>query len=80
MTTTLSKPPKFHPPQRVSFVGGEGIVQSYKPDAGTWTYVIEMPLGLAPDFGRVGAETMICLTEADLWSRESLNEVNLRAA
>lgn len=80
MTATFIKAPKFHPTQWVSFVGGEGIVHSYKPDAGAWAYLIEMPLGLAPDFGRVGAETMICLDEADLWARDFLNEVNLRAA
>lgn len=80
MTATLIKAPKFRLTQRVGFVGGEGIVRSYKPDAGTWVYLIEMPLGLAPDFGRVGAETMVCLNEADLCVRESFNEVSLRVA
>jgi hypothetical protein len=66
MTATFIKLPKFRNTQWVSFVGGEGIVRSYKPESGTWTYLIEMALGLEPDFGRVGAETMILLTEADL--------------
>ncbi|MDZ8223511.1 hypothetical protein [Nostoc sp. ChiVER01] len=66
MTATFIKLPKFRNIQWVSFVGGEGIVRSYKPESGTWTYLIEMALGLEPDFGRVGAETMILLTEADL--------------
>ncbi|MBD1867051.1 hypothetical protein H6F95_06985 [Cyanobacteria bacterium FACHB-471] len=57
MTATLIRRPMFRPMQRVSFVGGEGIVRSYKPNAGTWAYLVEMPLGLNPDFGRVGAET-----------------------
>ncbi|MEH2278879.1 MAG: hypothetical protein V7K40_29855 [Nostoc sp.] len=68
MTATFMKLPKFCNSQLVSFVGGEGIVRSYTPESGTWTYLIEMALGLEPDFGRVGAETMILLTEADLSS------------
>ena len=66
MTATFMKVPKFRATQWVSFIGGEGIVRSYTPESGTWTYLIEMALGLKPDFGRVGAETMILLTEADL--------------
>ena len=66
MTATLIKAPKFRPTQWVRFIGGEGIVRSYKPDAGTWAYIVEMPLGLEPDFGRVGAETMVSLHEVDL--------------
>lgn len=60
------KVPRFHPAQRVSFVGGEGIVRSYRSSAKSWIYLIEMPLGLEPNFGRVGAETMVVLNEADL--------------
>ncbi|MEH2106031.1 hypothetical protein [Nostoc sp.] len=66
MTATFMRRPKFRNAQWVSFVGGEGIVRSYTPEYGTWTYLIEMVLGLEPDFGRVGAETMILLPEADL--------------
>lgn len=66
MTATFIKVPSFRHAQRVSFVGGEGIVRSYRPEAGTWTYLVEMALGLEPDFGRVGAETMVLLNEADL--------------
>jgi len=66
MTATFMKAPKFHNTQWVSFVGGEGIVRSYTPEYGKWTYLIEMALGLEPDFGRVGGETMIHLNEADL--------------
>ena len=68
MTAKLIEVPSFRHAQRVSFVGGEGIVQSYKPEEGTWKYLIEMPLGLEPDCGRVGAETMVFLDEADLWA------------
>ena len=66
MTAMCINVPSFRHAQRVSFVGGEGIVRSYKPEAGTWTYLVEMALGLEPDFGRVGAETMVLLNEADL--------------
>lgn len=66
MTAILIKDPEFRPTQWVSFVGGEGIVRSCKPDAGTWSYLIEMRLGPEPNFGRVGPETTVLLTEADL--------------
>lgn len=66
MTATFMKMPKFSNTQWVSFIGGEGIVRSYTPESGRWMYLIEMALGLEPDFGRVGAETMILLTETDL--------------
>ncbi|MBD2154514.1 hypothetical protein [Leptolyngbya sp. FACHB-16] len=66
MTTTLIKRPLFRSMQWVSFVGGEGIVRSYKPNDGTWAYLVEMPLGMEPVFGRVGAETIVLLNEADL--------------
>jgi hypothetical protein len=46
---------RFHLTQQVKFVGGEGIVRNFKLKAGTWVYLVEMPLGLAPSFGRVGA-------------------------
>ncbi|MEH2332345.1 hypothetical protein [Nostoc sp.] len=66
MTPSFMKLPKFRNTQWVRFVGGEGIVRSYTPESGTWTYLIEMALGLEPDFGRMGAETMILLSEEDL--------------
>ncbi|HEY9603038.1 MAG TPA: hypothetical protein V6C85_15595 [Allocoleopsis sp.] len=66
MTAMLINVPSFRHAQRVSFFGGEGIVRSYRPEAGTWTYLVEMALGLEPDFGRLGAETMVLLNEADL--------------
>lgn len=66
MTTTLMKVPSFRNTQQVRFVGGEGIVRKFKLESGSWMYVVEMALGLEPDFGRVGAETMVVLNEADL--------------
>jgi hypothetical protein len=58
--------PSFYPSQQVSFMGGEGVVRSRHFDLGTWTYLVEMTLGPKPNFGRVGAETMVILLEADL--------------
>lgn len=68
MTAICMRVPKFRHTQRVSFVGGEGIVRSYKSESGSWTYLVEMALGLEPNFGRVGAETMVLLNEADLYA------------
>lgn len=66
MSATSVKAPGFHLAQRVSFVGGDGIVQSYQPEDGTWAYIVEMALGPEPGCGRVGAETMVLLSEEDL--------------
>lgn len=68
MTEICPKMPEFCHSQRVSFVGGEGIVQSCQPESGTWVYLIEMPIGIEPDCGRVGAETMVFINEADLYA------------
>ena len=61
------------PPQRlyqrdrwVGFVGGVGIVRSSSFECGTWEYLIEMPQGREPTFGRAGAETMVLLDETEL--------------
>jgi hypothetical protein len=70
MTTTLIEIPGFHLDQQVSFIGGQGIVRGCKSEAKTWTYFVEMALGTEPDFGRIGAETMIVLTEADLYATQ----------
>ena len=58
--------PQFRTGQSVSFVGGTGTIKSRKPNSGRWIYVIEMPLGEIPMFGRIGAESSILLIEADL--------------
>jgi hypothetical protein len=56
----------FNRAQRVKFVGGEGVIRNCKFEGGTWTYLVEMDLGPAPKFGRVGAETMVLLDWIDL--------------
>ena len=71
MTVNLIKLPNFRRSQRVSFVGGEGIVRSHKHEGGSWHYVVEMELGTKPNFGRIGAETMVLLNETDLRAVQS---------
>lgn len=66
MTAICLTAPQSRHTQWVSFIGGEGVVQSYIPDARNWIYVIEMTLGSDPTFGRAGAETTVMLNEADL--------------
>jgi hypothetical protein len=68
MTITLVQPPSFCQAQRVAFIGGEGIIRSCEHKAGRWMYLVEMPLGIYPNFGRVGAETMVLLQEVDLYA------------
>ena len=60
--------PSFCPTQQVSFLGGEGAVKGFKYEAETWFYIVEMKPGPEPDFGRVGGETTILLSEADLYA------------
>jgi hypothetical protein len=61
------------PPQRlyqhnnwVGFIGGKGIVRSSSFEGGIWRYLIEMPQGREPSFGRAGAKTMVLLNETEL--------------
>lgn len=66
MTAKAIEVHRFQPAQRVRFLGGEGIVRNMKHETGTWKYLVEMPLGNEPSFGRVGAETMVLLSETEL--------------
>lgn len=58
--------PKFDLEQMVRFLGGTGTIKSLHPEAKTWTYTVEMSMGLEPDFGRIGAETTIVLDEMEI--------------
>jgi hypothetical protein len=64
--STLLAMPRFFKGQYVTFLGGEGLIQSFKLDSGSWTYFVEMMQGPEPEFGRVGAETMILLYETEM--------------
>lgn len=65
-TATFLKIPKFVSHQRVKFIGGEGVVKKLQHQSASWNYVIEMEMGIEPDFGRVGAETVVVLDEAEI--------------
>jgi hypothetical protein len=65
-SATVLKMPRFGSNQRVKFIGGEGIVKKVQHESASWNYLVEMEMGIEPDFGRVGAETMIVLSEADV--------------
>ncbi|MDX2213786.1 MAG: hypothetical protein SFY66_10925 [Oculatellaceae cyanobacterium bins.114] len=62
----IAAAPRFCRNQAVRFLGGEGTITGYQPNAGTWTYTVEMPMGPEPSMGRVGHETTITLLESDL--------------
>jgi hypothetical protein len=67
MPTTLKRlMPTFYNNQRVKFIGGVGIVRRFQYEFGSWDYLVEMEMGQEPDFGRVGAETMVILKETEL--------------
>jgi hypothetical protein len=71
MLETSTKVHSFDRDQRVRFLGGEGIVRNFKFEAENWTYLVEMPLGTEPTFGRIGAETMVLLSETELRAARS---------
>jgi hypothetical protein len=67
MIAELTKVRSFHRHQQVGFIGGEGIIRSFKYENGTWKYLVEMPLDIPiPTFGRIGAETIVLLDEVEL--------------
>lgn len=71
MLETSMKVHSFDRDRRVQFLGGEGIVRNLKFEAENWTYLVEMPLGVEPTFGRIGAETMVWLSETELRAVQS---------
>ncbi|WP_138497430.1 hypothetical protein [Nostoc sp. PA-18-2419] len=68
MSASVLPIPKFCNGQTVSFIGGEGIIKNYRFKSGSWEYLVEMPMGPEPQMGRVGYETMIWLSEVDIYS------------
>ncbi len=71
MIPTIDKIHVFKLTQQVKFFGSEGIVRHVTFEAQHWTYLVEMPLGREPEFGRVGAETMVLLRETELRAARS---------
>ncbi len=78
MNSNLLNAPKFCRTQRVCFIGGEGIIHGSHAETEKWTYLIEMALGSEPPCGRVGAETMVMLNEADLQAGNSFQHHSLK--
>lgn len=68
MAGNLMASPLFSQNQIVQFIGGQGIVKSCQAGANAWNYLIEMAMGPEPPMGRIGYETTILLTEADIQS------------
>jgi hypothetical protein len=64
----LNYPPRklYQQDRQVRFIGGEGVVKSSSFEGGTWKYLVEMPQGKEPTFGRAGAETMVLIDEREL--------------
>jgi hypothetical protein len=70
MATTVATVPQFRKGQRVNFIGGSGTIKSYRPEAGSWSYLVEMDMGPEPETGRIGYETTILLNQPDLILQE----------
>jgi hypothetical protein len=66
MNASVLSVPKFSSGQKVRFIGGEGIIKNYRPESGSWVYLLEMPMELELEMDRVGYETMIWLSEVDI--------------
>lgn len=68
MSASVVTKPKFYNGQIVNFMGGEGFINNYRFESGNWEYLVQMPMGPEPEMGRVGYETMIWLSEVDIYS------------
>jgi hypothetical protein len=81
VTATIATVPQFRKGQKVSFIGGTGTIKSYQSEAGSWSYLVEMEMGPEPDMGRIGYETTILLTQADisLWEDSRFPELAISA-
>ena len=62
----LLNAPKFREQQQVCFAGGQGKILSLQADGIDWLYSVEMPLGVEPDMGRIGYETIVLMSESEL--------------
>ncbi|MBD2611872.1 hypothetical protein H6G94_11385 [Nostoc punctiforme FACHB-252] len=66
MSLSFLVEPKFSNGDLVSFMGGEGIINNYRFESGSWKYLVKMPMEPEPKISRVGYETMIWLSEVDI--------------
>jgi hypothetical protein len=67
MNATCTPKPRFRTEHLVSFTGGEGTIRGAKWEFGRWMYLVEMTLGIEPEFGRIGPEAMVLLDETELY-------------
>lgn len=66
MSANILAKPRFSQGQKVIFVGGQGIIKTYKPEFHSWVYLVEMPLRSKQSIKRIGYETMLWLSESDI--------------
>ncbi len=59
----LVRIPSFTNNQQVKFIGGEGIIRKFQYKFGSWDYLVKMEMGQYPDFGRIGAQTIVLSDE-----------------
>ena len=63
----LTTTPRFKQDQQVGFIGGIGKIIYCQADGKDWLYGIEMPLGIEPDMGRIGHETIVLMLENEIF-------------
>jgi hypothetical protein len=68
MATSVLAAPKFSESQEVKFIGGIGIIKSCRLESDNWFYLVVMPMKPEPKIDRIGYETMIWLSEAEVSS------------
>jgi hypothetical protein len=68
MSTSSIIAPTFSRNKVVEFMGGIGNVKHCYFELGGWIYLVEMEMGPEPEFGRIGCETAIFLSEVDIIS------------
>ena len=64
----LSTTPKFSQDQQVHFLGGNGTILFCLVDGGHWLYGVKMPEGKESDIRRIGYETIVLVSETELYT------------
>lgn len=68
MTKAILRLPKFHQEKIVEFIGGLGTIKNYCPESGSWAYLVEMEMKLEPKIDKISYETMILLSEVEIFA------------
>lgn len=66
MAAAVAIEPRFRRGQLVRFIGGSGMIKNHRFENGNWFYLVEMEMGPEPEMGRIGYETTIVISQADL--------------